>query len=112
MSFLNLILAVLGLALAAVIAVGLTTRWLGGNLAIVEDWKKAATWLTMAAWGVVFSLPSLWNEAVAIGLIDAAASVDSKFAWLIRALSLLGAFVRLVSQKKGILPEKPTFGAG
>jgi hypothetical protein len=112
MSLANLIVAVLGLLLATIIVVGITTRALGGNLALVEDWKKSATWLSMAAWGVVFSIPSLWNEAVALGVLETADAVSPEFAWVVRALSTIGALSRLVSQKKGILPAKPTFGAG
>lgn len=101
----------LALIAAAVIAAGILlamgVRALGGNIGLISDWKKALTFYSNYAWGLVLLLPDAINGAIAAGLFDGT-GLDSTESWIIRGTAIFGFLTRFVKQAPK--PEKPVFG--
>lgn len=84
----------------------MAVRALGGNIALIEDWKKAFSYYSQWVWGLMLVLPTAINQAAAEGLF-ALDGLGSTEAWIIRGTALLGLFSRLIAQRPK--PAKPVF---
>lgn len=98
------------IVIAVLIALGIlgavAVRALGGNIALVEDWKKTITYYSQWAWGLMLILPTAINEAAAEGLFDLN-GLGSTETWMIRGVALMGLLSRLIAQRPK--PAKPVF---
>lgn len=103
MNLLGLLALVIGLAVAAAFAV----RALGGNIALVDDWKLAFRYYSTWGWMFVALLPDLWNSLIAGGYLDQG-DVPSEFSWSVK-LALIATFV-LKQIKQVERPAPPVFG--
>lgn len=83
---LNLILIVLAALIAVVIALAIAIKALGGNLQLVDDWKKA--WRYYSTWGLLLiaELPAIWTAAASEGLVSPA-DVPEGYAWATRIMA-------------------------
>lgn len=101
---------IVAVVIAVLIALGIlgamAVRALGGNIALVEDWKKTITYYSQWVWGLMLVLPTAINQAAAEGLF-ALDGLGSTEAWIIRGTALLGLFSRLIAQRPK--PAKPVF---
>jgi|LSQX01.1.fsa_nt_gb hypothetical protein len=95
----------IGLGIAAAVAV----RAIGGNIAVVDDWRVA--WRYYSTWGWLFvaMLPDLWNSLLAGGYLDAG-DVPSEFSWSVK-IALAGTFI-LKQIKQVERPAPPEFKGG
>lgn len=93
------LLALLAIIIALGIITALGVRAIGGNIAVVDDWKKA--WLYYSSWGMAFvaMLPDLWNAAISGGYLDQA-DVPGAFSWAIKAGLLLTFLIKQIRQVK------------
>ncbi len=96
------------IALLVAIAVGLVVavRAIGGNIALVEDWKKAWRWYSTYALILVAALPDIFNALLA-GDYLAGSPVSDEFTWWIRIGAGATFLLRSISQVKR--PDLPSF---
>lgn len=103
----HMILAVFALLIGLVLAFAVAVRALGGNIALVDDWKLAFRYYSTWGWMFVAMLPDLWNSLIAGGYLDQG-DVPSEFSWSVK-LALIGTF--LLKQIKQVdRPAPPVFG--
>lgn len=102
------LLALLAIVIALGIAAALGVRAIGGNISVVDDWKKA--WSYYSTWGMAFvaMLPDLWNAAISGGYLDQG-DVPGAFSWAVK-IGLLATF--LIKQVRQAQPPKLPFDNG
>lgn len=101
------ILAIVALLIGLVLAFAVAVRALGGNVALVDDWKSAFRYYSTWGWMFVAMLPDLWNSLIAGGYLDQG-DVPSEFSWSVK-LALIGTFI-LKQIKQVERPAPPVFG--
>ena len=98
------------LVLAALVAIfilgAVAVRALGGNITVVDDWKKAWKWYSTYALALVAFLPEIFNALLAGDYLGGAPVSDDFSFWLKAAAA--GTFV-LRTLKQVPKPEAPTF---
>ena len=100
--------AILAIVIALGIAAALAVRAIGGNISLVDDWKKA--WSYYSSWGMAFVafLPDLWNAAISGGYLSDG-DVPDTFSWAVK-IGLLTTF--LIKQIRQVKPPKSPFDTG
>lgn len=93
---------ILALALLVCIAV-LAVHASGGDIRLIDDWKRA--WKYYSTWALVVlgALPDIYNAIVASGLLDST-DVPDQFTWTARLVALAGLIMRLIRQYRPPLP--------
>lgn len=93
------LLALLAILIALGIAAAVAVRAIGGNISVVDDWKKA--WSYYSTWGMAFvaMLPDLWNAAVSGGYLGEG-DVPDTFSWTIKAGLLMTFLIKQIRQVK------------
>ena len=100
------IIAILAIVIGLGIAAAVAVRAIGGNVTLVDDWRKA--WRYYSTWGWLFvaMLPDLWNGLIAGGYLSMD-DVPREFSWAVK-LALAGTFfLRQIQQVKA--PALPDF---
>lgn len=105
------LLATLAVLIGIGIAFALAVRAIGGNIGLVEDWKKAWRWYSTYAFVFLALLPDLFNGLLQGGYLSGT-PVDEKFSWIAKVF-IAGAFIlRSIRQiKPPALPEWSSSGA-
>ena len=91
---------------AAFIVAALLVRAIGGNLTVVDDWKKALKWYSTYALALVAFLPEIFNALLA-GDYLGGAPVSEDFSFWLKAGAALTFVLR--SLKQAPKPELPKF---
>ncbi|GGD45750.1 hypothetical protein [Pseudoxanthomonas indica] len=108
----NLLLLV-ALIVAFVVAAALGVRAIGGNITLVEDWKKAWRWYSTYGLILLAAMPDIFNALLA-GDYLAGTPVSEEFSWWIRIGAGATFLLRSLNQLKR--PDLPKFdstdGAG
>ncbi|HEY3434248.1 MAG TPA: hypothetical protein VGK41_01210 [Solirubrobacterales bacterium] len=99
--------ALIGLLIALWIAAAFAVRAIGGNIALVEDWRKAWKWYS--AYGIVLLglLPELFNALLAADVFSGT-PIDQHFSLAAKTVAGITLALRMVNQLKK--PALPTFG--
>jgi hypothetical protein len=89
----NMILLALAALIVTVIAAAIAIKALGGNIALVDDWKKA--WRYYSSYGLLLlaELPAIWAAAASEGLVSGV-DLPEGYAWAQRAIAW-GTFIVL-----------------
>lgn len=103
----------LALVVAAAIAGALMVRAIGGNFTLIEDWKKAFTFYSTYALGLVAFLPDIFNGLLSGGYLEGT-PVGDQFSLWVKIGAALTFFLRMIKQvPKPQLPKfDPTDQAG
>lgn len=104
----NLIVLAL-LALAAVLTAGYWgVKLIGGNVALVDDWKRGYTYLSTWGIAVLGAWPDIYNAILASGFLSGDTAPEA-LTWGGRVLAILALVGRFISQKK---PDPATTAYG
>ncbi len=98
------------LCTAVLIAIYFAMKFIGGDLTVVGDWRKAWRFYSVWAFAVVGILPDAYNAIVASGMLGGA-DTPEYLTWSMRAAAIGGILLRLVKQVQPPIPDD-TDGAG
>jgi hypothetical protein len=98
------LLILLALFIAAVLLAAVAVRAIGGNLTMVDDWKKAWKFYSVWAMALVAALPDIYNAMISSGLLGGD-DAPSALTWGIRIGAIGALLLRLVNQQKPPLPD-------
>lgn len=98
---LNNLISLLAVIVIALLIAAVAVRALGGNLALVEDWKKAWKWYSSYALAFIGLLPDLYNNLVTSGIANSG-DIPPLFNYTLKAAVVLAFLVHKVNQARPI----------
>ncbi len=100
------LLGFIGGMIAAVLLAVLAVRLLGGNIMLVDDWKKSYRWYSTWAIALLAFLPDLLNGLMATGLLDGT-PIGEKYNLITKLVCSMAFVLRNLKQVKR--PSLPDF---
>jgi hypothetical protein len=98
---------ILAIIIVAAVLAALAVRAIGGNIALVDDWRKAWRWYSTYA--ILFGafLPEFFNEFVHAGIFDGT-PVEGEFRYIAKFVAGAALLLRMVKQSPK--QDLPRFG--
>lgn len=99
------LLATFALLIGIAIAMALAVRAIGGNITLIDDWKKAWRWYSTYALLFISLLPDLFNGLAAGGYLDGT-PIEREFSWALKLVTGGAFLLRIIKQlPKPKLPD-------
>lgn len=97
-------LAMLLICVATLVAIFFAMKFVGGDLTVVDDWRKAWRFYSVWALAVVGVLPDAYNAIVTAGLLGGSETPEA-LTWSMRAAAIGGILLRIVRQVQPPVPD-------
>jgi hypothetical protein len=100
MNMFGLLVAGVAFLLAAFVAI----EFIGGSIAVIEDWKRAWRFYSVWFFAAVGVMPDAYDMIVASGLLNSPETPEA-LVWGMRFVAIGGIFARVIRQVRPPIPD-------